>query len=289
MLGLKRGEVKLFPHEKEWEKEAEQTIEKLRAVLGSNVLGIEHIGSTSIETIAAKPIIDIAAETDDFESIIALKAELCENGFYIRDCNLKNQLLLACGSYYDGSGELQTHFIHIVKSNSKEWNDYINFRNYLRKYPAVAKEYESLKLKLAETTSQNDFRAEYTDGKNKLIKFILRKALADAYLGKVVKITVDRPIGFVHKNDGFSLAYPINYGYIPGVFGGDGEELDVYLIGVFEPVLSYMAKVVAIVHRQNDTEDKLVAAPLEKSFTKEEIEAAVSFQERYFDSFVQTL
>ncbi len=143
MLGLKRGEVRLFSHEKEWETEAARIIKKLRAVLGSAVFKIEHVGSTSVETIAAKPIIDIAAEVENFESVIALKDELQKSGFYLRDCGLQNQLLLACGSFYDSTGDKQTAFVHVVKRNGKEWNDYINFKNYLRKYPSAAKEYES--------------------------------------------------------------------------------------------------------------------------------------------------
>ncbi|MBR5120843.1 MAG: hypothetical protein IKV02_07585, partial [Clostridia bacterium] len=59
-----------------------------------------------------------------------------------------------------------------------------------------------------------------------------RKALARSFLGKVVCIGIDRPIGYVHQKETYSLTYPINYGYIPGVLGGDGEEMDVYLLGV---------------------------------------------------------
>ena len=284
MLGLKKGEAKLFPHEKSWEKEAEKTIEKLRSVLGSAAQGIEHIGSTSIETIAAKPIIDIAAETDSFESIVSLKAELENSGFYLRDCSHENELLLACGSYYDGTGDKQTHFIHVVKTDSKEWNDYINFRNYLRKNPKLAKEYETLKLKLA---AQNGDRNAYTEGKANLILYILRKALADSFLGKTVDIVVDRPLGHVHKSGAYSIVYPLNYGYIPGVIGGDGEEIDVYLLGISEPVAEYTAKIIAIVHRKNDEEDKLVAAPCDKTFSKEDVEKAVAFQEQFFETEIE--
>ncbi|MBE6554115.1 MAG: inorganic pyrophosphatase [Ruminococcaceae bacterium] len=117
-----------------------------------------------------------------------------------------------------------------------------------------------------------------------------RRALVEGYLGKTVQIGIDRPIGFVHeKKDGTSLTYPINYGYIPGVLGGDGEELDVYLLGVTSPVESYTARVIGIVFRRNDVEDKLVAAPEGMHFTAAEIAQAVHFQERYYDSYVETL
>ncbi|MBQ8212634.1 MAG: inorganic diphosphatase [Clostridia bacterium] len=117
-----------------------------------------------------------------------------------------------------------------------------------------------------------------------------RKAQVYSYLGKTVTIGIDRPIGFVHeKKDGTRLNYPINYGYIPGVLGGDDEELDVYLLGVDHPVESYTCRIVGIVHRKNDVEDKLVGVPEGMSFTAAEMTEAVHFQEQYYDSYVETL
>lgn len=116
-----------------------------------------------------------------------------------------------------------------------------------------------------------------------------RKAQVKSYLGKRVVIGIDRPVGYVHKKESYSLTYPINYGYIPGVLGGDGEELDVYLLGVNEPVEEYECEIIAIVHRHNDVEDKLVGAPVGKLFTKEEIEAAIHFQEQYYDTEVEVI
>lgn len=116
-----------------------------------------------------------------------------------------------------------------------------------------------------------------------------RKALVKSYLGKTVNIKIDRPIGYVHKKENYSLTYPINYGYLPGVIGGDGEELDVYLLGVNEPVTEYTAKIIGIAHRENDVEDKLVAAPVDLNFVKEEIERAIHFQEQYYKTTVEVL
>ena len=116
-----------------------------------------------------------------------------------------------------------------------------------------------------------------------------RKALARSFLGKVVRIGIDRPIGYVHQKETYSLTYPINYGYIPGVLGGDGEEMDVYLLGVDVPVDEFDAHIIAIVHRENDVEDKLVGVPLGVVFTKEEIAAAVHFQEQYYRSHIEVL
>ena len=116
-----------------------------------------------------------------------------------------------------------------------------------------------------------------------------RKALVKSYLGKMVNIKIDRPIGYVHKKENYSLTYPINYGYLPGVIGGDGEELDVYLLGVNEPVTEYTAKIIGIAHRENDVEDKLVAAPVDLNFAKEEIERVIRFQEQYYKTTVEVL
>ena len=70
-----------------------------------------------------------------------------------------------------------------------------------------------------------------------------RNAIIKKYLGKTVRIEIDRQIGYIHKKENYTLVYPINYGYIPGVIGGDGEELDVYLLGVDEPVKEYTCKI----------------------------------------------
>ena len=130
MIGLKRGTVKLFEHEKAWEIEAQNTIVRLRKILGNVIKDIQHVGSTSIFTIKAKPIIDIALAVDDFEDILAFEKELRDEGFYYRpkaQGSLQNQLLFACGNYYDGSGDIQTHFIHVVLTGSMDWINYINF------------------------------------------------------------------------------------------------------------------------------------------------------------------
>ncbi len=167
-----------------------------------------------------------------------------------------------------------------------EWLNYINFRNYLNKMPTVAKAYEELKLSLVETVPVDEGREKYTKGKHDFIVKTLRKALFNSYLGKTVKIIIDRQIGSVHPKY-TDLVYPINYGYVPNVFAEDGEEIDIYLLGVDEPVNEYMAQIIAIVHRNNDIEDKLVAAPIGMKFSKDEIEKAVYFQEQYYDTEIE--
>ena len=114
-----------------------------------------------------------------------------------------------------------------------------------------------------------------------------RKLISD-YLGKTVTIVVDRQLGSYHPRHP-DMQYPVNYGYIPGVLGGDGEDQDVYLLGVYTPVARYTAQIVAVVHRKNDEEDKLVAVPEGMQFSKEEIEKQVYFQEKYFQTEIQML
>ncbi len=100
-------------------------------------------------------------------------------------------------------------------------------------------------------------------------------------LGKIVKVVVDRPMGSSHPK--YKWKYPINYGYVPGILGGDGEEQDAYVLGVEEPVTEFAGRVIAVIHRKNDNETKWVVAPMGRSFTKKEIEKATYFQERYFE------
>ncbi len=105
----------------------------------------------------------------------------------------------------------------------------------------------------------------------------------NSIIGNIVTVTVDRPLGSyhpVHKK----LYYPVNYGYVKGILAPDGEEQDAYILGVDEPVEEYTGKVVAIIHRKDDVEDKWVVCPLDRTFTREEIMKQVKFQEQYFES-----
>ena len=113
-----------------------------------------------------------------------------------------------------------------------------------------------------------------------------RHEQVQGYLGKTVTIEIDRPIGYVHHKGEKTLVYPINYGFIPDVLGGDGEELDVFLVGVESPVSSFTGKIIGIVYRADDIEDKLIMAPEGMTFTAEEMAGAVHFQEKYYDTTI---
>lgn len=101
------------------------------------------------------------------------------------------------------------------------------------------------------------------------------------YLNKDVKVIIDRKIGSKHPKHGY--IYPINYGYIPNAISGDGEELDCYILGVFEPLKEFEGKCIAIIHRTNDNNDKLIIVPDNKEFSNNEIEVLTEFQERFFE------
>ena len=102
-------------------------------------------------------------------------------------------------------------------------------------------------------------------------------------LGKIVTVKIDRPLGSRHP-ERRALRYPINYGFVEGVPAGDGEAQDAYVMGPDTPVKMFTGKVIAVVRRRNDVEDKWVVAPEGTSFDKDAILEATQFQERFFDS-----
>ena len=104
-------------------------------------------------------------------------------------------------------------------------------------------------------------------------------------IGRVVKVIVDRPLGSYHPTHK-DIYYPINYGYIEGIIAPDGEEQDAYILGVHTAVKEFTGRVIAIIHRDDDIEEKWVVAPENMDFSEEEIMRQVEFQERYFKSRV---
>ena len=107
---------------------------------------------------------------------------------------------------------------------------------------------------------------------------------AKTFLGKTIAVKMDRPLGSSHPEWGF--IYPVNYGFVPNTRSPDGEELDAYVLGVFEPLKEFTGKCIAVVHRTNDDDDKLVLIPEGSSYTDDQIRALTEFQERYFQSVI---
>ena len=105
-------------------------------------------------------------------------------------------------------------------------------------------------------------------------------------IGDIVKVIVDRPLGSYHPKHK-DMYYPINYGYVEGIIAPDGEEQDAYILGVDEPVAEFVGRIIAVIHRYDDIEEKWVVAPKEKNFSKEEIAEQVAFTEKYFQSEIK--
>lgn len=101
-------------------------------------------------------------------------------------------------------------------------------------------------------------------------------------IGSIVTVTVDRKLGSVHPKHS-SLIYPVNYGYVEGIIGGDGAFQDAYILGVPEPVESFTGEVIAVIHRKNDVEDKWIVAPKGVYYSKAEILHHIFFQEQFFE------
>lgn len=106
--------------------------------------------------------------------------------------------------------------------------------------------------------------------------------MSKEYINKIVVVKMDRPMGSKHPKHGF--IYPVNYGYVPNTISGDGEELDAYVLGVYQPLETFEGKVIAVIHRINDNDDKLVVVPKDKNYSDEQIRALTEFQERWFES-----
>ena len=107
------------------------------------------------------------------------------------------------------------------------------------------------------------------------------------YIGQTLTIHIDRPLGSCHPEHGFF--YSLNYGYLPGVMSGDGEELDAYVLGIFETLDTFTGVCIAVIHRLEDDDDKLILVPEGRIFTEDQIRALTEFNENgvpsevYFD------
>lgn len=169
ICGLTRGTVRLEPHSPIWDANAAVTIKKLMDILGSTAVDVQHIGSTSIQWIQAKPIIDMVIGVRTLESILEMNPELEKNGIIYRKQDHPGQLL-----YVIGEKETRTHHIHVVEYGSEAWCNYVNFRDYLNAKPEVAAEYDALKRSLSKKHAED--RGAYTSGKSQLIDRLLQEA-----------------------------------------------------------------------------------------------------------------
>lgn len=172
-IGLRIGSVSLEPHSTEWEVSAHKVIKTLKQILKGNMIDAQHIGSSSIKSICAKPIIDIVVGVSSFDKILKHNDILQDCGIIYRRQDHPNQHLYVCG---DLEHDIRTHHIHVVIYRSEEWNNYINLRDYLNTHEEEAMAYSRLKEKLAKQFP-ND-RNAYTSGKQTFIENMLKKAQA---------------------------------------------------------------------------------------------------------------
>jgi GrpB-like predicted nucleotidyltransferase (UPF0157 family) len=168
MLGLEKGVVRLVLYSPEWAKLFDEEKRLLMALIGDYVLDIQHIGSTSVPGLIAKPILDIGIAIEDFE-----EGKRCIQPIESLGYEYKGENGIP-GRHYFVKGNPTTHHLHIVEINSEEWKKNITFRDSLRKNEMLAEEYAKLKLELAEKFKYN--RVAYTDGKTDFINYVLNLA-----------------------------------------------------------------------------------------------------------------
>ena len=168
MLGLQKGTVKLVPHMELWHQLFAEEEARLREAIGEHVAAIEHVGSTAICGLSAKPIIDIAAAVRE-----AADAERCVRPLEKIGYEYRGESGIA-GRYYFVKGEPRTHHLHMLELGSDFWKKHLLFRDYLRKHREVAEEYERLKRELAIKYERD--REAYTEGKSRFIEEVLNRA-----------------------------------------------------------------------------------------------------------------
>jgi GrpB-like predicted nucleotidyltransferase (UPF0157 family) len=168
MIGLEKGFVKLSPYTDEWKLLFEEEKATLLTAVGSYILDVQHVGSTSIPGMLAKPIIDIAIAVLDFE-----EAKVCIRPIEALGYEYKGEFGIPLRHYFV-KGDPRIFHIHICEINSLEWQDHLLFRDYLCQHPNVAREYAELKKQLASKFPQD--RTAYLDGKALFIQRVLHIA-----------------------------------------------------------------------------------------------------------------
>lgn len=171
VIGLKKGTVKLLEHNKEWHNIAQKSIVVLKSILEDIVVDIQHVGSTSIDGIWAKPIIDLVVGLNDKNEILdkSILLQLEQIG-YIHDKEHDNAGKIF---FYKGFEDIVTHHVHVVEYNKKAWNSYVGLRDYLNANPEMAKKYENIKL-MAQKQCNNNLD-KYYNAKRDLLKEINSK------------------------------------------------------------------------------------------------------------------
>ena len=169
VLGLKLNEIELVPHDPEWEKAFLEEKERIAKIISNKIIGIEHVGSTAIKTIKAKPIIDIAISLKKYDDGSDCIDPIVSIGY-----EYKGEFGVPGRHFFRTNDEFVKFHLHMFEISSKSWNDLIFFRDYMNRNPEKAKEYEDLKFRLRQECQGN--RDLYTQHKETFVKEILEKA-----------------------------------------------------------------------------------------------------------------
>ena len=168
VLGLERDKVSLSPHQEVWARLFEEEKRRLEGV-GEGVLDIQHVGSTAVPGLKAKPILDIAVAVENFEEAFVLVPATERLGYTYRGENG-----IARRHYFvKGPPNGRTHHIHMFEEDNEEWTKHLLFRDYLRTHPETVSAYQALKEDLARRYSED--REAYTDGKHEFIQEVLKE------------------------------------------------------------------------------------------------------------------
>lgn len=177
-LGLQRGTVKLEPYNPEWQKLFGTEKSALKKVLSEKFIAAEHVGSTAIPGMKAKPILDLMLAIPDLENWEWVKEPLAKLGYeFRRDFRSEQGHIL----FVKGSEENRTHYLKITELNSDFWTEHILFRDYLVNNAQYREEYQNLKEKLFDEHAGN--REPYTKGKEEFVRKILKLA---GFKGKIL-------------------------------------------------------------------------------------------------------
>jgi GrpB-like predicted nucleotidyltransferase (UPF0157 family) len=174
MIGLKRNTLAIIDHDPSWTVLAAQACQAVRDACGELLIDVQHVGSTAVPNLPAKPIVDLAAAVVTFDSALEVVTRLTRIGYLYR------------GDHGDSGGHLlvtecapdiRTIHMHVVEYNGRQWRDYLAFRDLLRHRSAIRKSYAELKRHLASIC--RDDRKLYTDSKAGFIRRILDDAVTE--------------------------------------------------------------------------------------------------------------
>lgn len=169
-MGLKRGIVVLEDYNDKWKDEYLKEKKLLESVLKDKIIGIEHVGSTSIPGLKSKPIIDICVIVKSLDDVEVFKELLEPYDYHFRG----HQGVIDRYFFAKGDEDNRTHYLHLEEKDSDSYQNHILFRDYLINHPSYIKKYEEIKESLANSYSDN--REEYTKGKTEFIKNVIELA-----------------------------------------------------------------------------------------------------------------